>query len=101
MRTQIEEALAAWRDAERRLQNATDGDREALEAEVDRHRLAFRELSADHMMERIDALHNAEERRHAETPSTDEYHEVAREEKAIAAEIFDAAVQNDEDTPRS
>ncbi|MEA2678041.1 MAG: hypothetical protein QOJ81_2182 [Chloroflexota bacterium] len=101
MRTEIENALAAWRDAERRLQNATDGDRAALEAEVVRHRTAFHHLSADHMMERIDALHDAEERRHAETPSTDKYHEVAREEKAIAAEIFDAAVQNDEDTPGS
>ena len=99
MRVLIEEALAAWREAERQLQRAVDGDREALEFEVAFHRKAFQRLSSEHMMERIDALKDAESRRHAEQPSTERYHRVAREEKAIAAEIWDNARSNDEDTP--
>ena len=56
MRTEIEDALAAWRDAARRLDNAVDGDLEALSAEVERHRDHFHRLSARHMMDRIDPL---------------------------------------------
>ena len=99
MRTEIEDALAAWRDAARRLDNAVDGDREALSAEVERHRDHFHRLSARHMMDRIDALHDAEARRMAAVPSTDPFHEAARDEKAIAAEIWESARMSDEETP--
>ena len=43
---EIEEALAAWRDAQRRLDNAMDGYREALETEVERERTRLHQLSA-------------------------------------------------------
>ena len=99
MPREIEEALAAWRDAQRRLDNALDGDREALESEVERERTRFHRLSAEHMMEQIDALHDAETRRRAATPSTASFHEAARDEKAIAAEIWDQARLSDEETP--
>ncbi|MGZ8769237.1 hypothetical protein [Aeromicrobium sp.] len=99
MRKKIEQALAAWREAEKRLQNATNGDRDALQADVDRHRNDFQSLSGDHMIERMDALHDAESRRQSEMPSTPPYHAAARQEKAIAAEIFESARANDEDTP--
>lgn len=96
----IEEALAAWRDAQRRLDNAVGGDREPLQAEVERPRTLFHQLSADHMMGRINALQEAENRRIAATPSTPPFRQAARDEKAIAAEIWDAARMSDEDTPR-
>jgi len=78
MRNEIEEALAAWREAARRVDSAVDGDRDALSAEVERHRENFHRLSASHVMERIDALHEAEARRAAAVPSTDPFHEAAR-----------------------
>jgi hypothetical protein len=51
------------------------------------------------MLERIDALQDAAERRQKETPSTPDYHAAVREETRIAADIWGAARQNDEDTP--
>lgn len=96
----IEKALAAWREAERRVDNATNGDRDALQAEVERHRDEFQRLSAALMEERIDALHEAETRRRMAVPSTPPFHEAARDEKAIAAEIWNSARQSDEDTPQ-
>ena len=101
MRKRIEQALAAWRDADRRLQNAVDGESGALEAEVERHRNEFQQLSAEHMIDRIDALREAESRRSEATPSTPPFHVAAREEKAIAAEIWNSARQSDEDTPQT
>jgi hypothetical protein len=101
VRKEIEDALAAWREAERRLINATDGDRETLEAEVERHRSQFQRLSAEHMMERLDALHEAESRRSSAVPSTPPFHEAARDEKTIAAEIWETARASDEDAPRT
>ena len=55
-REAIETSLAAWRDAERRLTSAVDGDREAIALEVERHRTEFQQLSADHMVDRIGKL---------------------------------------------
>ena len=101
MPEKIEEALADWRAAIRNLQSATDGDRDALQAAVDRSRDEFARLSAAHMENRLDALHEAENRRRMATPSTPPFHEAARDEKAIAAEIWDSARMSDEDTPRT
>ncbi|HUR16063.1 MAG TPA: hypothetical protein VMZ33_02150 [Candidatus Limnocylindrales bacterium] len=94
----VEEALAAWRDAQRRLDNAVDGDRDALQTEVERLRTLFHQLSAEHMMDRIDALHEAEDRRQTATPSTEPFHTAARDEMHIAAEIWESARFSDEDT---
>jgi hypothetical protein len=96
----IEQALAAWREAERNLADASDGDRERLEAEVARTREVFQQLSTEYMINRIESLHDAEARRATETPSTTQFHEAAKEEKQIATEIWDMARLSDEDTPR-
>src|SRR3954447_15433125 len=100
-RTEIEAALEEWRVAQRRLDHSSNGDRDSLQAAVDVAREKFQELSADHMLERIDALQDAEERRQQATASTPDYHEAAREETEIAADIWDAARRNDQDTPDS
>lgn len=100
-REAIESALAAWRDAERRHQLAVDGDREAITREVEHHRAEFQQLSADHMVERIGKLQEAERRRSHATPSTVPFHEAARETQEIASEIWEAARESDEDTPQT
>jgi hypothetical protein len=99
-REEIEAALTSWREADRRLEASTDGDRDAIQAEVERHRSEFQRLSADHMVDRIDALKDAEERRREATPSTPPFHEAARDELEIAAEIWEGARQSDRDTPQ-
>jgi hypothetical protein len=100
MRDDIEEALAAWRDAARRRDNAIDGDRALMQADVERYRSDFQRCATEHMVERIGALKEAESRRQAATPSTPSFHQAARDEKAIAAEIWDTARISDEDTPQ-
>ena len=100
-REAIETSLAAWRDAERRLANAVDGDREVITREVERHRTEFKQLSADHMVERIGSLQEAESRRSHATPSTLPFHEAARDTQEIASEIWEAARESDEDTPQT
>ena len=98
-RAAIEAALAAWRAAERRLAAATDGDADQLRDEVARHRDEFQRLSADHMVEWIAKLHEAEGRRANSTPSTLPFHVAARDTQEIASEIWEAARSSDEDTP--
>ena len=100
-REEIEAALAAWRDAERRLATAVDGEREAIERQVQRHRSDFQQLSADHMVERIGSLREAENRRSHATPSTLPFHEAARDTQEIASDIWEAARKSDEDTPET
>lgn len=98
---EIEEALASWRDAQRRLDNATDGELDALRAEVDERRQRFQDLSAEYMMGRLDALKEAESRRKSAVPSSDPFHAAAREEMKIAADIWDTARMSDADTPHA
>jgi hypothetical protein len=100
-REAIETILAAWRDAERRLDRATDGEADALRMEVNSHRDEFQVLSAEHMVEWIDKLHEAEDRRSQATPSTPPFHEAARDTQDIASEIWEAARSSDEDTPQT
>lgn len=99
-RQAIEAALAGWRKAERRLAGA-NGDTDAVQAEIKRHRDTFQRLSADHMIERMDALKEAEERRVSATPSTHPFHQAAQDEKVIADEIWESARESDEDTPQT
>lgn len=99
-REAIEAALAGWREAERKLAGA-NGDTPAVRAEIERHRSVFRHLSAEHMVERIDALKAAEGRRLSATPSTQPFHQAAQDEKAIASEIWENARESDEDTPQT
>jgi hypothetical protein len=100
-REAIEAALAAWRAAERRLAEAVDGQAERLASEVKLHRDEFQVLSAEHMVEWIDKLHEAEGRRSQATPSTPPFHEAARDTQEIASEIWEAARKSDEDTPQT
>lgn len=100
-RVAIEASLAAWRDAERRLANVADSDRDATAREVERHRTEFQQLSADHMVDRIGKLQEAESRRSHATPSTVPFHEAARDTQEIASEIWEAARESDEDTPQT
>lgn len=100
-REAIEGALAAWRDADRRLFEAADEDRDVFARQVERFRSEFHQLSADHMIERIDELREAESRRVHATPSTPRFHEAARDTQEIASEIWEAARLSDEDTPQT
>ena len=101
MPSEMEGALAAWRAAERRLSEVADGDGTHWAAEAERWRTEFHRVSAEHMIDRIDALHEAEGRRRASKPSTNAIHDAAKDEKAIAAEIWETARQSDEDMPQS
>jgi hypothetical protein len=100
-RQAIETALAAWREAERKLAARADGDTDAIRAEIERRREEFRQLSAQHMIERLDALADAERRRAGATPSTEPFHDAAKDEERIAAEIWEHARASDEDIPGS
>jgi hypothetical protein len=100
-REAIESALDAWRNAERRLDRAVDGEAVAVAAEVKLHRDEFQRLSAEHMVEWMGKLREAEGRRAHATPSTPPFHEAARDTQEIAAEIWEAARSSDEDTPET
>lgn len=100
-RESIEAALASWRAAERRLAAATTADSTELTREVVRCRDAFQRLSADHMIEWMAKLEEAEGRRAHATPSTLPFHVAARDTQDIAAEIWEAARSSDEDTPET
>jgi hypothetical protein len=98
-RESIETALSCWRAAERQLAAATDGNADELRREVVRCRDVFQQLSADHMIEWMGKLKEAESRRSHATPSTLPFHIAARDTQEIAAEIWEAARSSDEDTP--
>jgi hypothetical protein len=100
-RRSVEAALAAWRDAERRLSRAIDGDTEGLDREVKVHRDEYQRLSAANMNEWMARLDEAEGRRANATPSTVPFHEAARDTQEIAAQIWEAARSSDEDTPKT
>jgi len=100
-RESIEAALSSWRAAERQLAAATNGDTDTLQGEVVRCRDEFQRLSAEHMIEWIGKLHEAEGRRSHATPSTLPFHLAARDTQEIAAEIWEAARSSDEDTPET
>ena len=74
-RYSVEAALAAWRDAERRLARAVDGEADVLAGEVGRNRDEYQRLSAANMVEWIARLDEAEGRRANATPSTPPFHE--------------------------
>lgn len=100
-RRSVEAALAAWRDAERRLSRAIDGDIEGLNREVAVHRDEYQRLCVANMNEWMARLDEAEGRRANATPSTKPFHEAARDTQEIAAAIWEAARSSDEDTPKT
>ena len=98
-RTQEDEALRAWRDAERELVESGDG-RADLEANVDRLRDAYQRLYTDDMTDNIARLHEADERRLRAVPSTPDFHSAIQDTKDIAADIWHEAQRGDEDGPQ-
>ncbi|MEX1172928.1 MAG: hypothetical protein WEG56_09985 [Chloroflexota bacterium] len=100
-RESIEGALKAWREAERRLTAANNGDTESLTSDLVHFRDEFQRISAEHMVEWIAKLHEAEARRSDATPSSPSFHIAARDTQEIAAEIWEAARSSDEDTPET
>ena len=78
--------------AERHLAAATNADTENLQAEVIRCRDEFQRLSAEHMIEWMGKLHEAEGRRSHATPSTLPFHVAARDTPHDPGRPSDAAL---------
>jgi hypothetical protein len=98
-REDIQRVLAAWRAADRALAAAIDGERPAIEAEIERTRAEYHRVSSAFMTEHMDKLREAEGRRAALTPSTPAYHQAARDTVEIAADIWETGRQSDRDIP--
>lgn len=96
----IQDALYAWRKAERELFGSTDGHREELQAAIELHRGEYHRLYTEQMLESLDRLHEAEGRRAASTPSTPDFHQATRDTQEIAADIWHEARRGDLDTPQ-
>lgn len=70
-RTQaIEAALSGWRDAERRLAVAVDGEADRLRADVIRHRDDYQRLAAESMVDWLQSRVENEQRLADLLPST-------------------------------
>lgn len=89
-REALQEALRAWRAAERELE-ACGGDDEAQVAEVALLRDAYQHLYSETMNENLDRLHDADERRARATPSTPDFHNATRDTETVAADIWEQA----------
>ena len=99
-REAIQDALYLWRKAERDLAEETDGRRAELAADVVRHRTEYQRLYTLSMLENLDLLHKAEDRRASAIPSTPDFHEATRDTQHIAADIWHEARRGDLDTPQ-
>lgn len=99
-REAIQDALYAWRKAERELAVETDGRRKELEEAVVRHRTEYHNLYTENMMDNLHRLHEAEDRRAKSVPSTPDFHEATRDTQDIAADIWHEARRGDLDTPQ-
>jgi phosphate uptake regulator len=97
-RESLHEALRLWRIAERELVASGDG-RDDLEANVARLRDEYQRLYTEGMVENIERLHEADERRSRATPSTFDFHAATRDTEEIAADIWEQARRGDRDTP--
>ncbi|MEP7158372.1 MAG: hypothetical protein ABI797_03020 [Chloroflexota bacterium] len=93
-------ALQEWNVAQRRRDEATGGGVSALDAEVVRTRGRFQDLSAQHTIMLLDKIHKAETRRQIAVPSTPPFHAAAKDEMAIALEIWESARMSDQDSPQ-
>ena len=98
-RQEIEAALSAWREAQRRVDEADGHHTDEMEREVEATRTAYQQVAADQMAERLDDLKEVESRRAAATPSSEPYHGAAREEQSIATEIWREAREMDTSSP--
>ncbi len=96
-REALQEALRAWRAAEREL--ATSGDGREREANVARLRDEYQRLYSESMVDNLDRLHEADERRSQSIPSTPAFHSATQDTEDIAADIWEQARRGDRDTP--
>jgi hypothetical protein len=78
----------------------TDGRRRELEAAIVQHRTEYQRLYTEHMLDNLDRLHDAEDRRAQAIPSTRAFHEATRDTQEIAADIWREARRGDLDTPQ-
>ena len=99
-REAIQDALYAWRKAERELAEEPDGRRRELEEAVVRHRTEYHNLYTEHMMDNLGRLHEAEARRAKSIPSTPAFHDATRDTQEVAADIWHEARRGDLDTPQ-
>ena len=97
-RESLQEALRLWRSAERELFESGDG-RHSLEANVARLRDAYQRIYTAGMVDSMERLHDADDRRARATPSTPEFHEATRDTEEIAADIWEQARRGDGDSP--
>lgn len=96
-REAVEAALRAWREAERDLADARDGQRADLEARVVECRSEYQRLSNEHMLDNMERLKNADDRRASATPSSEAYHDATRDTEKIAGDIWEEARRMDRD----
>lgn len=78
---------------------ASGDGRMDLEANVARLRDEYQRLYTEGMVENMDRLHEADERRSRATPSTRDFHAATRDTEEIAADIWEQARRGDRDTP--
>jgi hypothetical protein len=97
-RETLSEALRVWRTAERELFESADG-RHGLEANVATLRNAYQRIYTEGMVDNMERLHDADDRRARATPSTPEFHAATRDTEEIAADIWEQARRGDRDSP--
>ena len=96
-RESLQEALRAWRTAERERQ--ADGDSPQREASVVRLRDEYQRVYSANMTDNLSRLHEAEDRRSHATPSTPDFHLATQDTEVAAADIWEQARRADRDTP--
>lgn len=97
-RETLQEALGLWRTAERDLIASGDG-REDLQLNVVRLRDDYQRLYSENMVENMDRLRAADDRRARAVPSTPAFHHATQDTETIAADIWEQARRGDRDTP--
>ena len=81
------------------MHEATDGHRRELAADVARYRNEYQQIYTAAMVDNIERLHDADDRRARATPSTPDFHAATQDTEAIAADIWEQARRGDRDSP--
>ena len=97
-RETLAEALRLWRSAERELFESGDGHH-GLESNVAKLRDAYQRIYTEGMVDNIERLHDADDRRARATPSTAEFDAATRDTEEIAADIWEQGRRGDRDSP--
>jgi hypothetical protein len=96
-RESLQEALRAWRAAERDVQSS-DADSVGVGL-VATLRDEYQRIYSANMVEMMGLLREADERRSRSTPSTPAFHSATQDTEVIAADIWEQARRGDRDTP--